>query len=331
LSAAKVLKDLYGREPVNSFGPLKLQALQQAMIRADWTRKNINKQIQRIVRMFAWGVSQEVVKPDVAQALREVKGLHNGRTTARETQPVLPVEDSVVNATLEHLPRSWPTWRACNGLTGCRPEEVCDLASHATSIRREPVWAYRPSSHKTEHHGRERVIFIGPKGQDVLRPYLLRDKKELLLLSRRRREGTASEAARTSVRPPLHYGNRPGTNRAAKPRRSAGKHYTTASYRRAIHRACELAFGMPEELRTIPPDLPAEEKARRRSLASKWRAEHAWHPNQLRHSAATEIRKALRARGSAGDARTCCGQCYPNLRGSRSRKGRCRDGSGRVD
>ena len=33
-----------------------------------------------------------------------------------------------------------------------------------------------PESHKTEHHGRERVIFIGPKAQDVLRPYLLRDK-----------------------------------------------------------------------------------------------------------------------------------------------------------
>jgi hypothetical protein len=23
-----------------------------------------------------------------------------------------------------------------------------------------PVWAYRPHSHKTQHHGRDRVIFV---------------------------------------------------------------------------------------------------------------------------------------------------------------------------
>jgi integrase len=289
LSAAKLLKDLYGREPVNSFGPLKLQALQQAMIRADWTRRNINKQIQRIVRMFAWGVSQEVVKPDVAQALREVKGLHKGRTTARETQPVLPVEDSMVNATLEHLPPIVADIVRLQRLTGCRPEEVCEMRPCDIDAS-GPVWSYRPPTHKTEHHGRERVIFIGPKGQDVLRPYLLRDKKEYCFCPVES-EKARREKQHAGRRTPLKYGNRPGTNRAAQPRRSAGKHYTTASYRRAIHRACELAFGMPDELRNIPPDLPAEEKARRRSLASKWRAEHTWHPNQLRHSAATEIRK----------------------------------------
>jgi hypothetical protein len=36
---------------------------------------------------------------------------------------------------------------------------------------------FRPESRKTEHHGRERVIFIGPSSQDVLRPYLLEKAK----------------------------------------------------------------------------------------------------------------------------------------------------------
>lgn len=289
LSAAKVLKDLYGRDPVNSFGPLKLQALQQAMIRADWTRRNINKQIQRIVRMFAWGVSQELVKPDVAQALREVKGLHKGRTTARDTPPVLPVEDSVVNATLEHLPPIVADMVRLQRLTGCRPEEICNLRPCDIDTS-GAVWAYRPSSHKTQHHGRERVIFIGPKGKDILRPYLLRDKTGYCFCPA---EGEKARRAKQHAqrRTPLHHGNRPGTNRAATPRRSAGNHYTTASYRRAIHRACELAFGMPEELRKFPANLSAEEKSHRRTLASEWREKHTWHPNQLRHSAATEIRK----------------------------------------
>jgi len=50
LSAVRLVKQLYGREPVGDFGPLKLQAIRQAMIIAGWTRKNINKQVQRIVR-----------------------------------------------------------------------------------------------------------------------------------------------------------------------------------------------------------------------------------------------------------------------------------------
>ena len=49
LSAAKFVKDMYGRESANAFGPLKLQAVQQSMIMAGWCRKSINKQIQRIV------------------------------------------------------------------------------------------------------------------------------------------------------------------------------------------------------------------------------------------------------------------------------------------
>jgi hypothetical protein len=83
LSAAAFVRQAYGREPANDFGPLKLQAIQQAMIRADWSRKHINKQISRIVRMFAWGVSQEKVAVTVADALRKVKGLRKDRTDAR--------------------------------------------------------------------------------------------------------------------------------------------------------------------------------------------------------------------------------------------------------
>jgi hypothetical protein len=35
-----------------------------------------------------------------------------------------------------------------------------------------PVWTFTPASHKTEHHGRGRVIYLGPKAQEVLKPFL---------------------------------------------------------------------------------------------------------------------------------------------------------------
>jgi site-specific recombinase XerC len=49
---------------------------------------------------------------------------------------------------------------------------------------------------------------------------------------------------------------------------------------------------MPEHLRQIPKRLPEEERRRLAGLATEWRAEHCWAPNQLRHAAATRIRAA---------------------------------------
>ena len=54
-------------------------------------------------------------------------------------------------------------------LTGCRPGEVCQIRPCDVD-RSGEVWEYRPESHKTEHHGLERIIYIGPKAQDVLCP-----------------------------------------------------------------------------------------------------------------------------------------------------------------
>jgi hypothetical protein len=64
--------------------------------------------------------------------------------------------------------------------------------------------------------------------------------------------------------------------------------YTVAGYRRAIARACERAY-MPAELRQADRKLPAEQQRALRQAAAAWREAHVWHPNQLRHTAATRI------------------------------------------
>src|SRR5262249_55935632 len=73
--------------------------------------------------------------------------------------------------------------------------------------------------------------------------------------------------------------------------------FTTASYRRAIERGCEIAFGMPTALRRAPKFEDSErketetEEAERLRLAAEWRRQHCWNPNQLRHSRAALIRE----------------------------------------
>jgi integrase len=254
------LKENFGATLANDFGPLRLKAFRNILLdQGSLSRSSINKYIARVVQMFKWAVEHELVPPDRYQGLRAVSGLRAGRTAAREAEPVTPVDDATVEQTLPHLPSVVVDMVRLQRLTGMRPAEVCLLRPMDVD-RSEGVWRYVPSSHKTEHHGKRRVIFIGPQGQAVLRPYLLRPADQYCFSAR------DSEAKRLAERheartTPSGHGNSPGTNRKAKPKRRAGERYTSNSYRRAVHRACDKA------------------------------KVSQWSPNQLRHSMATQIRK----------------------------------------
>ena len=163
----------YGRTAAVDFGPLALKTVRQKMVDDGLSRRYINKSIDRLRRMFKWAAAEELIPASVPQALAMVTGLRRGRTEARESEPVRPVSDADVEATLPYLAVIPADMVRFQRLTGCRPGEVCALRPCDVD-RSDDIWAYRPESHKTEHHGRERVIHIGPRAQQVLRPYLLR-------------------------------------------------------------------------------------------------------------------------------------------------------------
>jgi integrase len=173
-SALRYARKLYLRQPAAEFGPLALKAVRNSMIAADLAATSINQHVGRIRRMFRWGVAEQLVRPDVYQALIALPGLRKGRGEARETKPILPVGDATVEATLPQLPDVVADMVRFQRYTGCRPAEVCILRPCDVD-RSSEVWRYVPESHKCEHHGRERVIFIGPKAQVVLLRYLARD------------------------------------------------------------------------------------------------------------------------------------------------------------
>jgi integrase len=249
--------------------------------------------------MFRWSVENELVPANVHHGLQAVQGLQRGRTTARETKPVEPITDQLVDATLPHLPQVVADMVRFQRLIGCRPGEVCMLRPCDVDTSGE-VWIYVPESHKTEHHGRQRKIFIGPKAQDVLRPYLLREKTAHSFSPRdseRKRHAEMRDSRKTRVQPSQM------NRRKAKPKRQPAECYTKDSYCRAIARACELAFKIPKELRSISAKLADQEKSQLRAKAATWREQHVWSPNQLRHSVATAIRRKYGIEG----AQVCLG------------------------
>jgi integrase len=268
------LRELYVYKFVAIFGPLALKSIQQTMIERNVSRGVINSRIGTIKRVFKWAVSEQLVPSGLFHALQTVAGIQRGRTNARESPPVRPVDDVVVKSTLPYLPPVFQTLVNFQRLTGCRPGEVCLLRPCDVDTAGE-VWRYAPESHKTEHHGRERVIFVGPKAQDILRPYLLRDKVTYCFVpaEAERERNAVKRASRQSPMTPSQSRRRAKRKRSRPP----GERYTANSYRRAVHRACALAF-------PPPVDLPEDEQ-------KEWRKAHQWHPNRLRHSAATLIRQ----------------------------------------
>ncbi len=279
----KTLGERYPSLRVQDFGPVCLDEFRQHLIlEKDWSRKYINKQVSRLLRMMKWGVSREIVPPAIHLALAALPGLRHGRTQARETRRIPPVADTVVDATLPYLSTIVADMVRLQRLSGARPGEVCGLRS-CDVTRLSEVWKYTPSEHKTEHMDRDRVIFFGPRAQAILAKYMA-DGSTDYCFSPKSSVSEMRHKRQFARKNPLSRGNCVGTNRVENPQSAPSDRYTTASYRRAIHRACGLAF-------PVPPHLKGKQR-------SEWRTAHQWHPNQLRHTAATEVRKDFGLEGS---------------------------------
>lgn len=196
-------------------------------------------------------------------------------------------------------------------LTGMRPGEVvalrgCDLDTNGR------IWVYTPAEHKTEHHGRERAIFLGPRAQRVVQPFLKTDTTLPLFSPREAEQERYAKA-------PTHRRSDQKRNRRKTGRRVRDR-YDVDSYRRAIERGCGAAFPPPPSLaRQEGEDVGAWRKRltpTQMADLDRWRAEHRWHPHQLRHNAATFLRREYgieAARVVLGHASAAVTELYAEL------------------
>jgi integrase len=276
LYTLRPLNHLYGHTLATDFGPLALKAVRDLMIRgyehskyglqAPLSRGLINQRVKRIRRMFRWAVEQELVAPSVLHGLEAVRGLQHGRTDAREAKPVLPIPCAIVEETLPILQPMLADMVCLQLETGMRPGELVTMRACDIDMV-GPVWLYRPVQHKTLHHGHGRIVPIGPKGQAIICRYLIADVLAPLFSPARMMEerALARRAARKSKVQPSQK-----DRQKRKPKKKPGASYTTLSYGRAI------AVAIKRHNR----DKPEGER-----LAH-------WHPHQLRHLRALEIKRA---------------------------------------
>lgn len=173
--ATSPLIDMFAALPAEEFGPLKLKQVRQHMIDLKLARKSINDRIACIKRMFRWAASEELVPAGTYQSLLTVEGLKRGRSGAKETARVLPVPESHVYAILPYTTEVVAAMIELQLLTGMRSTEVCIIRPCDIETTGK-VWMYRPAFYKTQYLDREfeKVICIGPRGQEILKPFLKR-------------------------------------------------------------------------------------------------------------------------------------------------------------
>lgn len=268
---------LYGTRPANDFDSHAFKAVRRWFIHyrycrrcrkaeaecpcgtlarpgARLCRRYINSLMGCVRSCWKWGREEKLVTTAAYLELKETRDLPTGRSEAPDHEPVLDVDDALVEAVLPLLMPPVAAMVKVQRLTGMRPGEVVrmrprDIHRAAATVQLGEqavvVWSYIPEKYKGMGRGKYRVPAIGPRCQEILAPFLDRSGPDEYLF---KPTEALEEWARRRKRS-LNIGSR------AKPR----SHYDSHSYARAIARACRRAGVQP------------------------------WHPHQLRHAVATMV------------------------------------------
>jgi integrase len=272
--------------PVDEFTPALLDRLRQDMLASGLARKTVNQRVGRIRRVFSWGVTRGIVKEATAAMLDRLPGLRVPRGDALAESVVPPVPWEVVEATLPFLPPSLAAMVRVHYHGAMRSQDICRLRPgdlwrstfpDGSPLPHPGVWLYLPGSletgglgpgkHKTAVHGHRREIWLGPRAQAALAPYL--DKPPELpcfspaLAIRETRTALRKKDRKTPVYP-WEEKARAKRDLAARLSRTP---WRVDSYGHAIARACRRA-------------------------SAKLGRDIAWTPHQLRHAKATAVEQA---------------------------------------
>jgi integrase len=258
----RMFRELYGHAAVSELTHADMLQLRDALVRSGVSRSTVNARLWRVKFMLAWALDEALIPATVKAELTQVRGIKRGRTSAPERQPVRPVDDATIAATVEHMMPNTADMVRIHRLTGMRPCELCGLRWSLIDRSRTP-WVYRvpPEINKNEWRGelgQPRVVCIGPQARAILERHQgddvpfspMRSMAEYIAAHAAASAHPLSEAAKEK-------------RRAAHVPRVLGERWTTGAYTKTIAAACRRAGIAP------------------------------WGANRLRHAFGTAVRRAF--------------------------------------
>ena len=176
--ALRPLLTMFGSELAEEFSPLKLEAVQRAMISGG--RRcvgTINARVQIIRRCFEWAASQELIPASVIVGLKTVQHLRAGEFGVSAGRVRKEVDEETLVATLPYL---HPVLRDIVELlrwSAARPAEIFNLTPEQIDRSRPGAWPARLKKHKNAKKGKVRMVPFGPRAQAILRRHMDRVPK----------------------------------------------------------------------------------------------------------------------------------------------------------
>lgn len=281
-AALRPVVELFGDMLVSEFRAVHLRAVMSHFVDAGRCRNTVNKNRDRTLRAFSWGVEEEHVPPEVYGRIMRVKPLRPGQTIAPDLDPVEPVADEVVDRTLPLLTPIVATMVQLQRLSGIRPGNVCTICPSEIDQKTDAhrgIWRFAPRKHKNTSRKKKLVVVFGPRAQALLKPFLDRPKDKPLFSPA---ESVAWQreqrrlARKTKVQP--SQASQVARGRTAAAKKAPREKFDTDTYHHSIRNAI-VAFNK----------LEAEDAAAANREPNP--IPH-WFPNQLRHSRATEVRSS---------------------------------------
>ena len=267
LAAMNVLRDALKTKNMLALWAGDVEAVARAMIRKKWAYATIRDRLRHVRQAIQQCVKQGVLPMAALAHLTLVAKVKKSTPGIARRRKVRPVADDVVDATRPHLNRHVCGIVDVLRWTGARPSEICSLRV-CDLVRTGPVWTCVLDAHKMAHREtadgseRQRELFFGPRAQAALAPFLAgRRRLDAFIFDPRDAEAERRARLHAERKTSIGDGNTIGSNRKERPLVTIGERYTAGTLRRAIQRVCKA--------QTID----------------------AWHPYQLRHSAATRIRR----------------------------------------
>lgn len=263
-------------------------------------RQTINSYVSIVVSMYTWWASEcpdeiTLQVKGVIDTLKTLRPLAKGRVVnpdlpaPRETPDVSPPPREVIEATIAKAGPMLAAMIQVQMLTAMRPSELCGLrACYIAPTPVEGVYAYHVPADwsKLDHFDIDRIVYLGPKAIELLRPWLPESPEDCIFDPRRSKALflAGKRATRKTPLYPSHTSEARGKGSTPATRRPSSQ-FTRDSYARAIARACDRAFPHPE-LSQIPRRKLTPQQALE---LARWQSQHRWAPNVLRHVGATEI------------------------------------------
>lgn len=260
--AVRLFRDLYGNAAVSELTHADMLQLRDALVRSGVARTTVNRRLWCVKYMMEWALDEAIIPAAVKAELTQVKGVKRGRTLAPERQPVRPVDDATIAATVAHMMPNTADMVRVHRLTGMRPGELCALRWSLIDTSRTP-WVYRVPAEVNKNNwrgelGQPRMVCIGPKARAILEGHKGDDVPFSPVLA-----FAEYLKARRAARVTPIYGETEDAKKSPHVPRVLGDRWTTDAYTKTIRAACGKAKITP------------------------------WSANRLRHAFGTEVRRAF--------------------------------------